>query len=69
MDPSGQTWGGSLALAWQHRGSPFGPCGMVGDQIAGCTWGAFGLSSWRGLGGTALAPVIGSETGRYRNGI
>lgn len=67
LGPSGQAWDGSLALAWLHWGSPFGQCGMVGDQTAGCTWGAFGLSSWRGPGGTAQAQLIGSEMGSHRH--
>jgi len=64
--PSGQTWGESQALAWERQGSPSVPCGMVGGQTVGCTWGASGLTSWRDPGGTGLAPVIGSETGSHR---
>lgn len=61
-DPSGQTWGENLVLAWEPQGSPVAPCGTVEGRIAGCTLGAFGLTSWRGPVGTGLAPATGSET-------
>lgn len=66
VDRSGLTWDESLAPAWEHQDSPFGKCGLVENQIAGCTLEVSGLTSLRGPGGTVLVPMIGSEIGRHR---